>query len=148
MSSPIAIEGLQRSVHPGTTREQGGEGRARLWIKWFRARAPRPLNPSHYRPEMTDTHGGPEWLGDYPLFCLLRCSSKASQPNTPNTHTTTPRLRPRLPHGTVTSGLQPATDDHFRFLDSIWRSQGTSGSLQVPSFTFVGHYKKVRGPKQ
>lgn len=121
-----------------TLKQRESGGRARLRRKWFSARALRHahrIRLSHDRPEMNDTHGGPERLADCPpLTPLLAAPGERRNQHTPKTHThthpTTPRLRPRLPHGTVTSGLpQPATDGHFRFPDSIWGSRGgTSGS--------------------
>lgn len=101
---------------------------------------------------MTNTHGGPDWLDDCPPLppSFGSPAERRNQPNTHTkyTHTTTLRLRLRLPPGTVTSGLlQPATDGHFRFPDSIWKSRGgTSGSPRSQALLSWGTTRKSAAP--
>lgn len=99
-----------------------------------------PIGPAEIpSPERADTHEGvPGRLADRPpTSTFSRAPQRPAPPppgrgQTPYTQTlpTDLRLRPRLPFGTVTSGLpQPVSDDHFRFPVRLWGSRGgTSGS--------------------
>lgn len=100
---------------------------------------------------MTDTYGGPDRLADRPaLPPSLGTLAERHNQHTPNTHTTTQRIRPRLPHGTVTSGLpQDATDCQSVFPIVFGdREAVLPAPSRSPNFTFVGYNKKVRGPSE
>ena len=163
MSSPVAVgQGLEKSANPGDNqRARVALDSAEKVVSRTRA-TPRPSNPLKSLETRNDEHSrGTRSASCLPLPRTLGVLSERHNQHTPNTYThskhthtyththPTTQLRPRLPHGTVTSGLpHPATDGHFRFPDSIWGSRGgTSGSPQVPKLYFCGAFPESPRPQ-
>lgn len=144
------LRGAPNAMGPryaGTTRErrEGGSPYT-LRRQWFRARAPRPLNPPNSRQTQNDGHSRGARLP--PSSAAFRSSSRASQP----THIKytyhpagPPPTSPRCRH------FRSPPTCHRRplpFPDNIWRSRGgTSGSPQVPKLHFRGAQQESPRPQ-
>lgn len=119
MSSTVAIpQRPKRSANPGEHTRAGDRARVCGDSGFAHARHAHRTPLSHDRPEMTDTHGGPDWLAA-PLFRFPRCSSRAAQPthtkHTPDTQTYTYKHT----HPTTTNTTTPGSAPEFPTVPSL-----------------------------